>query len=203
MLEELSPSALAAVSPAEGVSSNVGKLITGDTWYFAANLPAAEAESLREGSRVSVRFANGLDRDMEMRVRSISREEDGQRTLVLESGEYLALTTLLRHQTAQVICRTYEGIRVPKNAVRVETRTVGEGEEAQEVRFTGVYCRMARLASLKPVQVLYEGEDYYLVTPDEEILERFFSAARVSRTLRGGDEIIITARDLYDGKVVS
>ena len=102
-----------------------------------------------------------------------------------------------------MIRRTYEGIRVPKNAVRVETRTVGDGEEAQEVRFTGVYCRMARLASLKPVRVLYEGEDYYLVAPDEEILDQFYSSVRVSRTLRGGDEVIITARDLYDGKVVS
>ena len=202
-LEELTPSALASAAPESGLSSNVGKLITGETWYFAANLPSAEAETLRAGDRVSVRFANGLERNMEMRVRSISGEEDGQRTLVLESREYLALTTLLRHQTAQVIRRTYEGIRVPKNAVRVETRTVGDGEEAQEVSFTGVYCRMARLASLKPVRVLYEGEDYYLVAPDEEILDQFYSSVRVSRTLRGGDEVIITARDLYDGKVVS
>ena len=203
ILEELTPGTLAAVTPDSGLTSNVGKLITGETWYFAANLPSAEAESLREGDQVSVRFANGLDRDMEMRVRSISREENGQRTLVLESREYLALTTLLRHQTAQVICQTYEGIRVPKNAVRVETRTTGSAEETQEIHFTGVYCRMARLACLKPVRVLYEGEDYYLVAPDEEILEQFFSSIRVSRTLRGGDEIIITARDLYDGKVVS
>ena len=129
--------------------------------------------------------------------------EGGRAAVVLRSDEYLSLTTLLRHQTAQLIVRTYEGIRVPKNAVRV-VEEAGEGEDGtQEVsRRTAVYCRVGRLARQKPVTVLYEGEDYYLVEPDQETLSRYVESAQNIRTLRAGDEGVITAGELYDGKVL-
>ena len=203
MLEELTPSALDAVAADGGLTSNVGKLITSDTWYFAANLRESEAAALSAGGRVTIRFAGGLVQDLEMTVQSVSQPEGGRAAVVLRSDEYLSLTTLLRHQTAQLIVRTYEGIRVPKNAVRV-VEEAGEGEDGtQEVsRRTAVYCRVGRLARQKPVTVLYEGEDYYLVEPDQETLSRYVESAQNIRTLRAGDEVVITAGELYDGKVL-
>ena len=67
---------------------------------------------------------------------------------------------------------------------------------------TAVYCRMGRWARLKPVEVLYQGEDYYLVQADETTLQGMSENARESRILRSGDEVIISASDLYDGKVI-
>ena len=61
---------------------------------------------------------------------------------------------------------------------------------------------MGRLARQKPVTVLYEGEDYYLVEPDQETLSRYVESAQNIRTLRAGDEVVITAGELYDGKVL-
>ena len=202
MLEGLTPSALSAVKADSSLSSNVGKLITSDTWYFAANVRPSEAAELKVGSTVTLRFA-GLDRDLEMTVQSLSQEENGQVALVLCSDEYLSLTTLLRQQTAQLICRSYEGIRVPKNAVRVLEKTVEQEDGTEEtVRYTGVYCRLGLLARLKPVTVLYEGEDYYLVEADLTQMTGYTEDQQVARTIRGGDEVIITAKELYDGKVV-
>ena len=50
--------------------------------------------------------------------------------------------------------------------------------------------------------VLYQGEDYYLVRPCPEAMNIASEEQLEIRTLRGGDEIIVTARDLYDGKVI-
>ncbi len=205
ILETLTPSVLDSIAPQAGLRSNVGKLVTDETWYFAADLTETEAAALRVGRTVSIRFASGLDRVFEMTVQAISPAEDGRRTVILRSDRFLSLVTLLRHQTAQIIFQTYSGIRVPKNALRVVTREFyDKDKDAQvEVRYTGVYCRLARQAYLKPVTVIYEGEDYYLVEPDETVLARYAQAQQSSRTLRPGDEVIITARDLFDGKVVS
>ena len=138
-----------------------------------------------------------------MQVERISDEENGKRLVILSCEEYLSITTLLRHQNAQIIFNSYDGIRLPKGALRVvtETLTDEEGNE-KEVSATAVYCRMGRLARLKPVTVLYQGEDYYLVEPNTDSLQGLSSSMRESRTLRSGDEVILSASDLYDGKVI-
>ena len=81
----------------------MGKLITSDTWYFAANLPSAAAERLKEGKTATLRFSGELNRNVEMTVDRIG-PADGDRTLVVfSSNRYLTLTTLLRHQTVELV----------------------------------------------------------------------------------------------------
>ena len=202
-LEELTLEQLRALQPQAVPEGAVGKMIYGSTWYYAAAMDAAAAEKLSVGDRVSLRFMSGLDREIEMTVERVGDESQGERLVVLSSERYLSLTTLLRHQNAQVIFHSYTGIRVPKVAVRVVTETLAAEDGSQtEVTSTAVYCRMGRTARLKPVQVLYQGEDYYLVQPDLDSLEGLSETSRESRILRGGDVVIVSASDLYDGKVI-
>ena len=104
--------------------------------------------------------------------------------------------TLLRRQSAEVIFNTVEGIRVPKAALRIRNTTVEQEDgSTEEVQTTGVYCIVGMEARFKPVEVLYSGDGFALVksmaSPDQQ-----------ARWLRHGDEVIISSRDLYDGKVV-
>ena len=205
ILEELTPSTLRAIAPDAAAVSRVGKLVTGSTWYYAAVVSSADAADLREGGQVTLRFLSGLDRDITMEVHSLGREESGERVLILKSDRFLSITTLLRRQNAQLIFHAYGGIRVPKSALRVVTDTVpgSEGMEEQEVRVTAVYCRVGRLAQLKPVRVVYEGEDYYLVSPDPEALGSALTERQIELySIRSGDEVIVTANNLYNGKVI-
>ena len=202
-LPELTPSTLRAAVPDPGAVSRVGKLIIGNTWYYAAIIGAEEARELREGSEVGLRFVSALEKDLTMEVVSLSRVEAGERVLVLRSDQYISITTLLRRQNAQLIFSAYGGIRVPKDALRVVTDTItGSDGEAQTVRVTAVYCRVGRTAQLKPVQVVYEGEDYYLVEPDPSALGPLSAQQTELYSIRSGDEIIVTANELYNGKVI-
>ena len=202
-LEEMTSADLRALRPAEVPAGAVGKMIYGSTWYYAAAMDADAAEELTVGDRVTLRFMSGLDREITMSVERISDKTGGERLVVLSCDEYLSITTLLRHQNAQVIFHSYTGIRVPKGAVRVATETLENGDgTTTEVSSTAVYCRMGRTARLKPVEVLYQGEDYYLVQPNEDSLQGLSASSRESRILRGGDEVIVSADDLYDGKVI-
>lgn len=181
-LEEVTPGKLAQLRPVDE-QSNMGKLIYGDTWYYVVTLPEEQASYLKSQGAVTLRFAKGFDQNIRMQVVSVSAPEDGQAAVTLSCRKYLAQTTLLRHQAADVILRTYEGLRVPSNALRVSEEGV-----------TGVYCVDGSTAAFRPVTVLYQGQGYALVQPAE--------GASDTQTLRVGDEVIATAGALSDGKVI-
>ena len=182
LLEGLTPSGLSAVRAATDHGS-MGKLIYGDTWYYAVNLPLEQAQTLKTMGSVNIRLAKGFEQTIRMRVEHVSAEENGQAAVVLSCRKYLAQTTLLRHQAADAVLHTYEGLRIPSNALRVSEEGV-----------TGVYCVDGENASFRPVELLYQGENYALVKPAE--------GASDTRTLRAGDEVIATAGKLFDGKVI-
>ena len=201
LLEDLVPSALENIQPDHSNTSQTGKLIHGSTWYYAAVVDADLA--VREGDGVTLRFVSGLEKDVPMTVSILGDVENGERVVVLETDRYGGVTTLLRHQNAQIIFNSYGGIRVPKDALRVVTETIDDGSGGEITqRMTGVYCRIGLAAQFKPVTVVYEGEDYYLVEADPTVLGQMTEKQLQIRTLRSGDDVIVTANNLYDGKVI-
>ena len=64
---------------------------------------------------------------------------------------------------------------------------------------TGVYCLVGMQAVFKPVDVVYQGDKYYLVEPAKLADDTENTS---SSRLREGDSVLITAMELYDGKVL-
>ncbi len=210
-IQEMTPETYRAITPPADISG-VGKMVYGDSWAFVSLMRSEDVKEMQEGDTVTLRFQKGLDRDMRMKVSYISAEEGGRRVVVFSSGKYLHLATLLRHQNVQVIFESYDGVRVPRSALRVDGQAVSD-ENGQPVldsqgnpktqSVTCVYCLWGDTARQKPVQILWQEDDYILVAPDEEALSAFSSEqARESRRLRPGDQVITAAADIYDGKVV-
>lgn len=201
MLDSITPSQLeqlARQAPTENTSA-IGKLITNSTWYFACTLPEEDAERLVEGRTITVRFSRDWSGEVEMEVERLSDPEDGKVLVVLSADKFLSDTTLLRRQTVELVFDTVSGIRLPKEALRVEQQTVTDPdtEEEKQVSVTGVYALVGQRAEFKEVTVLAEEDDYILVkaasteTPTQE-----------KKALRAGDKIIISSGELYDGKVI-
>jgi len=200
ILRDLTPSDLNGMRADEAASSNVGKLILGEEWYYAAVMTATAAEELRDqqskGTELMLRFTKGVDRDLPVKLAFTGPEENGRVVAVFQGTSYLAQLTLLRQQSAQVVTRCVEGLRVPREAVRVmSVQTENEDGTVTETKTTGVYCVVGRMARFKPVQVLYSAEHFSLVAAD-------VAADQELLRLRSGDEVIIRAKDLYDGKIV-
>ena len=195
-LADMTPSQLNTVKADETVASQTGKLILGDCWYYAVTMSADQAEALRDaGGSMTLRFAKGVERDQTVTLYAVGPEEQG-RVVVTFRGEYnLAQLTLLRRQSAQLIRRTVAGIRVPNEALRAANTKVDQEGNRTTAEGLGVYCVVGMEARFKPVEVVYSGDGFVLVrsaaASDQESLR-----------LRPGDEIIISAKDLYDGKVV-
>ena len=207
-LDTLTPSGLDTLTAGE-IPANTGKLILGDSWYYAGTLSAKDAETLKNRSshmtgseRLYLRFTKNVDRDLEVELVSIGQEENGRCVAVFRGNTYLQELTLLRRQSAEIVLDSTDGIRVPRAALRSAVREVTETdpeteeETTKQVSVTGVYCVSGAKAVFKPVEVLYTGEDYAVVRTTAD-------AEAEKLRLRPGDEVIVAARDLYDGKVIT
>ena len=195
-------SQLSSARPAAD-SAAIGKLITDTTWYFACAMDQEEADRLVEGRQVTVRFSRDWSGEVEMTVERLGDpDESGQAVVVLSSTRFLSDTTLLRRQTVELVFDTVTGIRVPNEAIRVEQQTVTDSETGEEstVSVTGVYVLVGRQSEFKPVTILSQQEDFVLV--ESAPLPETSTAKQQSKTLRAGDEVILAAEELYDGKVV-
>ena len=203
---QLTPAALSSLlaqSPS-GDTSAAGKLILSKEWYFAALVTQEEGERLdqeletaensHQDANVTLRFASDFTQDIPVKIVQVSQAENGQAVVVLSTNRYLEQTTLLRRQTAEIIFDSQVGLRVPKSAVRIQTSTQTDEEtgETAQVNTTGVYTVVAGRAEFKPVQILAEGSDFYVVQPAQES----------SRALRSGDELVVQGTGLYSGKLV-
>lgn len=194
----MTPTQLSSAAADSAATSNTGKMILGDTWYFAAVLSEADAKDLKKkesgGVDLSLRFTKEAERDLDVSIVHISDAENGRCVVVLEGQTYLQELTMLRQQRAQIVTGTVEGLRIPKEALHAEkTSSTQDGIAKSDA--VGVYCIVGMEARFKPVEVIYSGESFVIVRStakeDQENIR-----------LRSGDEVIVQARGLYDGKVV-
>lgn len=159
----------------------VGKVVTNHTWYYAAVMAEKDADRLRVGDETSLDFGYRSSRTVRATVRSISpTDRNGQVAVVFRCSSALAETLSLRLADAEVVFHTYSGLRVPRKAVHVENDK------------TVVYTVSAGQMERKTVEILYAGEDFYLVAADNE-----------GSSLRAGNELIVYGKNLADGNIVN
>ncbi|OUQ78795.1 HlyD family efflux transporter periplasmic adaptor subunit [Flavonifractor sp. An100] len=191
---QLTPSSLEELMGRSVSGGGLGKLILGYYWYFAAALPQEVADTLIEGSTVTMRFTGDFNQDVDMQVEQVGAPEEGECLVVFSSDEYLSQTTLLRRQTAELVFESWSGLRIPKEALRLEKVTYTDPDTSQEQESTrlGVYVLVGGRTEFKEVKVVTEGADYYVVE----------AADHSSSALRAGDEVIVEGVGLYDGQLL-
>lgn len=173
--------------------NSVGKVITDSTWYLAALFEGTNDMGLTVGHQYVISFSHDYYGSVDMKLERI--ETQGNQTLAVFSARTkLADTTLLRIQTVDIVVEELTGIRVPRKALRVETKdvTLENGKTAQ-VNTYGVYTVVGTQAEWQSVDVLYTGDTFYLVKPSNE---------STSGRLRAGDTVILSSSGIYDGKVI-
>ena len=163
-------------APAE---NSVGSLVTDFEWYYAAVMPALEAARLEGRKTCDLYFPQLSATSLRMQLHSI--QYYGQEAVVLFRSDRMDVLYLEnRCQSADVVAATHEGLRVPKEALRQS-----EGK-------WGVYTLSGAVARFKPIDWICETETAYIVEP----------APSQSKGLYYYDKIIVTGKDISEGKVV-
>ncbi len=160
-----------------------GRLVTSFGWRFVSAMKEADAKQLAEGSWVTMRFNGEFTGEVRVRVYQIGEPQDGECAVVFSCATDITPVIGLRREQAELVLREYEGVRVPKAAVRVD-----------EDGNAGVYTLVAMQTNFVKIDIAtaYETENYYIVSYD----------ASDAGSIRPGDEIIVHSKNLYDGKVI-
>ena len=183
MLENLTPDgvdALERTAPTTTASA-IGKLVTAKKWYFASVMNKADADRLNLGSSAALDFPQHYTGTVSATVLSKSEpDSDGKVAVVFACNAALADTLAMRKATADVVYSEHTGLRVPLKAVHMD-------DDGQSY----VYVVTAAQLEKKPIEIIYQTDDYCLVAQSAE-----------SNALRAGNEIVVTGKGLSDGQVV-
>lgn len=195
ILEKLTLAELKQLTARRAVPENsTGKLITSTRWYLAVDLEEKQAKRLKQGQTIDLTFAGYSEQDIPVRVDRIGENENGHCLVVLSTDRGLKETLLLRQQQVELIFERFHGLRIPKTSLHMSSQAEvnSEGGEDTKEPVLGVYAIVGGQAEFKPVEIISEGTDYYVVRP----------VSGSSRILRAGNEVIVRGTGLFDGKLI-
>ena len=172
---------LTSYKPESGVQTGtMGKIIQGFSWYLAAEIPADQAKRLRVGQKLRVDFTQA-SLESDVTVYSLIEERDSETAVVvLEGTNFNPEMVSMREQPIEIIIATYTGLRVPKQALRMEDDNIG------------VYILSGSVEKFKTIKKLYEADDYYVVE----------QSATDAGALVAKDQIIVSGKNLKNNMVV-
>ena len=174
----------------------LGKIVCGFSWYFAVPLPADQAQRTRVNAKVQLRFSQ-TGEVVDGTVYAIRKSENEENALVILTGTRFSPSIVsLREQEIDLILGTYTGLKVPKEAVRVETetKTAEDGSETTTSRI-GVYIMSGSFARFKEITQIYEADTYYVVKQE-------ITSPNTANSLVMQDLIIVEGKEIEDKKVL-
>ena len=181
MISNITPSALANLEeqPKELSADVRGKLASSNEWYYAAVMNDDDAKRLEVGKTATLDFGRYCSYQLKAKVMSISSSENGECAIVFRctaaTGEMLSV----RRANAEIVFDAHEGLRVPKQAVLSDDKG------------SYVYTLTGMMAEKKYVNITWETDDYFLA-----------EIAQDAASLREGNDIILSTKGIYDGKVL-
>lgn len=189
-LKALTPEALDKLiksQTAPDQDSSLGKIIQGFSWYLAVDIPADQAARLKIGSSLRISFTKASI-EVPVTVNAINRspnKDNNQVVVILEGAEFNSELVSMRDQPVDIILGSYEGLKVPKEAVRMVTDEDGN-------HTLGVYILSGSVTYFKTIHPIYEDETFYVVT----------QSATDSNALVVNDQIVVRGKGLQNNMVV-
>jgi len=182
MLSDLTPTALESLeeSPQDLAADVRGKLVTPYEWYFAAAVSETDAKRITVGQTATLDFGRYSSTLLNAKVLSISSPQNGECAVVFRCTEANYEMLFVRRATAEIVFESHEGLRVPKQAV------------LSDEKGSYVYTLTGMQAEKKYIDLVWETEDYFLAAISQN-----------AASLRSGNDIILTTKGLYDGKIMN
>ncbi len=153
---------------AEHIRNGIGKIFESYKWKMVGVIDNSDGNFL-QGNSVHLRLASVPD-VINATVEEIKPSDDPTKSIIILNCSYMN-TNLVQHRTERVemSISNYEGIKVPRKAIRFV-----EGQK-------GVYTKMGEDVIFKKLDVIYETEDFviskktidtsYVVLYDDIIIE--------------------------------
>ena len=172
-------------SPEDAGSSVIGKIAYDYRWYLVCPVSKSDLKDFTEGRSYEIVFeANGNKRMSLKLVKTVSDTDGDGSLLVFESFDSPSEFSFARMQSVKIIKSSVSGIKVPIGALRVV-----DGEE-------GVYILYGSKVYFCTADIIAQNENYYIAAEPDP-------AKTPYGVLYVYDNIIVSGKDLYAGKVIN
>lgn len=158
----------------------VCKIINNFEWYLAASIPTEKAALISVGQDVKLRFFDITNNTITGEVTYISPDENGETAIVIKSNRYVDSIYTLSKASVDIIKNQYSGLKIPTDGIRVSDNK------------TGVYVLRRGIAKFVNVDVIYSDGKWAIIR----------EGADGTDGIKLYDELILNARNLYDGKIM-
>lgn len=164
-------------------TDRAGKITTGFSWKFYAVCDLDTAARFDNISSVKISVPGKQNTPLSATVEEVALDKDnGLAKIVLQCQTINAEVLSFGQETAQIDLKTYEGIRIDKEALHIV-----DGQR-------GVYVKYGNLQRFLKITTLYENDSYILIPENGKI--------GTDNEVRLYDEIIVQGTNLQDGKLL-
>ncbi len=141
-------------------SRAIGKMVDGYEWKMAG-IVDPNAADFRIGSSITVKFASTPDRLTAVVENLIESDNPNESMIVLSCDKLTYNLVQRRVERVELILNDYDGIRVPREAIRFNDKNE-----------KGVYILLGQRISFKKIKPIYECEEYILsqITSDADYI---------------------------------
>ena len=162
-------------------SAAAGKVVGGYEWYFACVVSDTYYNALAVGNSLSLKMNFVSEDEVPVTVAACNKDNDGNLAVVFRCAYMSEELSDIRTETAQLLLVRHTGLRVPKRAIVIN-------DEMQ----AGVYIRSGNVAAFRKINQLFSEPADYVIC---EAMDK-------SGYLQLYDDIIVSGKGLYDGKVI-
>lgn len=167
------------------------KFVYSSTWKLASVCDDATASILEIGKEYTITLFDIKERTVKVTLELIGESQNGYRTLVFSCTTMPEGFDYTRYQTFKLDVSMIEGYRVPREAlVRVVDKKTGEEN-------VGVYILDASVVHFRRVEIIAEGDGYYIVAKLDKTKENYYEYLDLN------DLIILTPDGMYEGKILT
>lgn len=193
-MENLSPESFQSLisAPPADVSGALGRMSPSARWYIAFSIDKRTAAEITSGKASTdtypfeFAYSGGIRLEF-THYKTVSRTDSDTAVMVFTTNELPDGFDFSRIQPVRLVSTVYTGLRVPVAALRMV-----DGK-------TGVYTLDGTVVHFKETTVLFEDEGIYIC----ELPVVNSKPAVLSDRLSLYDPIIVSGRDIYEGKILS
>ena len=159
----------------------MGKVINGFEWYAACMVPAERLTGVEVGKKIRLMFGESEAETVDSRLYSKRMVDDGSCLAVFKCSFMNEELSGIRKVSGKIIIRDYTGIKIRKDAVRFNDKNL-----------PGVYIKEGNLIKFNRIEEIYSDDNFVIAE----------NKAGVAGWLAQYDEIVVSGKELSDGKVI-
>lgn len=165
----------------------VGKMVSDFNWYIVCETTRDSLRYFTKGYSYYVNFPYNDDVSIRMTLSNVVSEVGSDRVLlVLETERIPEDFSFRRMQPVELVRSSYTGYRVPISAARLV-----DGKQ-------GVYIMIGNTIEFREIDILLEMDGYYIVAEQDPVNDPDYASK-----LGLYDQIVVSGKNLYDGKLIS